>query len=620
MGYEDSGEFTFRERLKTSIHKNMTYYATVGAIGLFGIILIIIMRHDWVRGILGFSMACSNTFGLVTGAFLLGFGLSEIPRNVWRSADWTHRLQFLSHRVSKMATKLDHAHQEYCNAIFVVQATSNQMSKRDPLRPCMDMINNTLTQMLQDDPLFKPSGGKLGEHDMDYDSDNKTMATLRRQLRKAHEEYYRRKSDYMTCVVEALELEDTIRNYEQRDASGWKYLSSFRESRSGTLGSFLDSIEFIWRCLLRKQFMRVLAVILGCVSASILLAEATLLPSDVDLSLFSNLINAGKQEVLVQVAAFVPLMYMCICTYYSLIRIGMMLLYSLTPGQTSSVSLLMICSMVARYAPPISYNFLNLIHLGGNAKTTFEKRMGNIDDVVPFFGRTFNKIYPLIMVVYTLLVAVNFFEHLIDFFGSLKRFKCWTDQEGDMDGLDPSGVFILQKERSSMEQGRKVSEHAAPLARNFSCLGEDVESGNIPQGDGTVETEPERTAAQPKHGGDVAQSQRYSPAREQCSSPKPVEVQKGISSTSKSNEPPCVSAAADSPAETASRWASMKTGFQNLRATMGGSRKFLLLGLSPRAGTNESATESLDEIFRKLKRHSSNADANRLDDDDGLPF
>jgi len=28
-------------------------------------------------------------------------------------------------------------------------------------------------------------------------------------------------SDYMTCVVEALELEDTIRNYEQRYASGW---------------------------------------------------------------------------------------------------------------------------------------------------------------------------------------------------------------------------------------------------------------------------------------------------------------------------------------------------------------------------------------------------------------
>ena len=73
--------------------------------------------------------------------------------------------------------------------------------------------------------------------------------------------------------------------------------------------------------------------------------------------------------------------------------------------------------------------------------------MGNIGDVVPFFGITFNKIYPLIMVVYTLLVACNFFEHLMEFFGSLKRFKCWTDQE-DMDGLDPSGMFILQKGRN----------------------------------------------------------------------------------------------------------------------------------------------------------------------------
>lgn len=43
-------------------------------------------------------------------------------------------------------------------------------------------------------------------------------------------------------------------------------------------------------------------MILGCMSAAILLAEATILPSGVDLSLFSILINAvGKQEVLVQV-------------------------------------------------------------------------------------------------------------------------------------------------------------------------------------------------------------------------------------------------------------------------------------------------------------------------------
>jgi len=54
--------------------------------------------------------------------------------------------------------------------------------------------------------------------------------------------------------------------------------------------------------MLRKQLEKLLAVILGCMSAAILLAEATILPTGVDLSFFSILINAvGKQEMLGQV-------------------------------------------------------------------------------------------------------------------------------------------------------------------------------------------------------------------------------------------------------------------------------------------------------------------------------
>lgn len=46
---------------------------------------------------------------------------------------------------------------------------------------------------LSEDPSFKPQGGKLGESDMDYDTDEKSMATLRRQLKRAREGYYRYK-------------------------------------------------------------------------------------------------------------------------------------------------------------------------------------------------------------------------------------------------------------------------------------------------------------------------------------------------------------------------------------------------------------------------------------------
>lgn len=628
QGYEDAGDFTVKERLKTSIHMNLLFYSIVGAIGLIGLILLLIMHRAWDGGIVGFAMACSNTFGLVTGAFLLGFGLSEIPRNIWKNADWSHRQKVLSHRVAKMAVKLDNAHQEYSNAIVVAQATSNQMSKRDILRPYMDIIDNMLSQMLREDPSFKPSGGRLGENDMDYDTDDKSMATLRRQLRRAHEEYYRCKSEYMTCVMEALKLEDTIKNYERRDANGWKYVSSFRESRSGTLGSILDTIEFIWCCILRKQLQKAFAVILGCMSAAILLAEATLLPSGVDLSLFSILIKAvGKQEVLVQVAAFVPLMYMCICTYYSLFKIGMLMFYSLTPRQTSSVSLLMICSMVARYAPPISYNFLNLIRLGGNAKTTFEKRMGNIDDAVPFFGRGFNRIYPLIMVVYTLLVASNFFGRVIEFLGSWKRFKFQREEE-NIDGLDPSGMIILQKERSWLEQGCKVGEQVIPLARNFNGVNTDIESQNVPLVENTVEmkvgatsSRNDRRAGQLKYANNRETiASKYTSIREQNRqsgkamrkeiSPNSVSLLEERNSEQRSN-------AGVPPTGVSATWASMKIGFQNFKANMG-SKKFLPLRQDPGfvLNSNVSSPESLDDIFQRLKRRPANVPVDYLDDDD----
>lgn len=75
---------------------------------------------------------------------------------------------------------------------------------------------------------------------------------------------------------------------------------------------------------------------------------------------------------------------------------------------------------------------------------TYVQRMGNIDDAVPFFGKGFNNIYPLIMVIYTLLLASNFFDRLYNYFGNWKLLKFQSEGE-DVDGFDQSGVIILQK-------------------------------------------------------------------------------------------------------------------------------------------------------------------------------
>nr|XP_027074803.1 LMBR1 domain-containing protein 2 homolog A-like [Coffea arabica] len=639
QGFEDAGDFTVTERLKTSIHVNLVFYLIVGSIGLLGLILLVTMSKNWDRDLLGFAMACSNTFGLVTGAFLLGFGLSEIPKGIWRNADWTTRQKVLSHKIAKMAVKLDDAHKELSNAIVVAQATSKQMSKRDPLRRYMDVIDNMLVQMFREDPSFKPQGGRLGENDMDYDTDEKSMATLRCHLRGAREEYYRCKSEYMTFVLKALELEDTTKNYDQRSATGWKYVSSLRPERNGSFGSFLDTLEFIWRCILEKQFEKVLAVILGCMSAAILLAEATMLIGGVDLSLFSILIkSAGNQEVLVQVFAFVPLMYMCICTYYSLFKVGRLMFYSFTPSQTSSVSLLMICSMVARYAPPISYNFLNLISLHGDKKTIFETRMGTIDSAVPFFGKGFNNIYPLIMVIYTLLVASNFFNRVIAFFGSWKRLRLQTEED-DVDGFDPSGLLILQRERTWLEQGRKVGEHVIPLARNFNGMSTDLESGSHDMDRSTVEmkvttdvieddlkgssSKPLKEEARSKYGGSKeAISSKYASMREQSKQIPNQKLAENMASAKVSLLDAGSSKSGSSSgikSGLASRWASMKAGFQTFKANME-SKKFLPLRQVQETQilSRASSSESLDDIFQRLKRPSAEHGNHSDEDEAGM--
>ncbi|KAJ9552110.1 hypothetical protein OSB04_016155 [Centaurea solstitialis] len=581
QGYEDAGDFTVTERLKTSLHVNLVFYLLVGSVALIGLILLILLHHNWRGGIIGFAMACSNTYGLVTGAFLLGFGLSEIPKGIWINADYLNRQKVLSHKVARAALKLDDAHQNLSNAIVVAQATSKQMSNRDPLRPYMNIIDKKLTKLLNQDPSFKPQGGRLGENDMDYDSDEKSMATLRRQLKIAKGEYYRCKSEYMNFVMEALELEDTLKNYERRHDTGWKYISSIRPERTGKIGSCLDTIELVWRCILRKEVNKALAIILGCFSVAILLAEATILPRGVDFSFFSLIIKAVQTSgVLVHVVAFIPLMYMCVCTYYSLFKIGRLTFYSLTPSQTSSVSLLMICSQVARYAPPISYNFLNLIRLPRDARTVFEWRMGKIDDAVPFFGKNFNKIYPLIMVVYTIMIASNFFERIMSYFGNWKIFKLRSDVD-DLDGFDPSGLMILQKERSSIGNGHKVGELVIPLARYFSDGSVDIESGS--------------------NNMVGADSRQRLSIERKYKALKNSDINMSTSNASSLNTDTSPNMETGQPSKISSTWVSMKTNFQNFRTSVTAKRFMPLRHSQDSQATQESTAESLDEIFERLK-------------------
>ncbi|GJP29655.1 hypothetical protein CLOM_g19288 [Closterium sp. NIES-68] len=482
QGYEDAGDFTARERLRTSVRTNLMLIGIVGAVAVVGIIILLATKEMAWDNIVSLAIGASNAFALITGALLLGYGLVEIPRGLWCHADLAERHKWLSVRVARVAERLDQAHQELSTAIVIAQATSLQMPRHDPLRPMMEIID----AMACEDASFKASGGQMGENDMDYDADIKSMAALRRRLRNAQDNYSRCKTEYCTVVWQALQLEETLHNCYQGTR---RYTSYLREPRKGFFAPFLDVAEWWWRCAIRSHVVRAFALLLGLISLAILFAEATLLSQKwVDLSLFSVLVRgAALHGEAVQLIVFVPLVYLCVCTYFSLFKLGMFSFYYLVPGHTDSVSLLLNCSMVSRYAAPMCYNFLSLIHLrhynyvSGSVEplvTVFEKRMG----VLP---ESFDRIYPLCMVAWSLLIALNVHHRLFDSVSHLlshcrglysrtwRRLRFDEDGEGEEVGVDGrrvvvKGHMILQRERATIERGQPLGESVVPLARHFS--------------------------------------------------------------------------------------------------------------------------------------------------------
>lgn len=238
--------------------------------------------------------------------------------------------------------------------------------------------------------------------------------------------------------------------------------------------------------------------------------------------------------------------------------------------------------------------------------------MGNIDDAVPFFGNGFNKIYPLIMVIYTSLIASNFVNRVINYCGIWKIFKFNEDAE-DRDGFDSSGVIILQKERSLLQQGHKVGELVFPLARSFSIT-MDIESANrttvldeSATGLGTtniVEDQNESTESDMsrKFGGRNYAALKTN-LNEQVSSKDLTQERVSSSLTNDVNDSQNTSSAPSS--SLASKWETMMHGFHSLRSNIDSTRFLPLGNVQGTTHKSHSSIESLDEIFERLKHPRS---------------
>lgn len=163
-------------------------------------------------------------------------------------------------------------------------------------------------------------------------------------------------------------------------------------------------------------------------------------------------------QFLMQLVVAAPLAYVCVCTYFSLFKLGSLGPYHMVPHSTWSWSLLLNASLLSRFAAPLAFNYLHVIRMTGNQRggrsMAFVDLMGMED--VPLLGAGFNTWFPLVMVVYVGILTTGIFEQCFT-----KLFvppKLRFDSESADDEHSAQGQALLSDEHDALREGKDLGE------------------------------------------------------------------------------------------------------------------------------------------------------------------
>ncbi|PNW77818.1 hypothetical protein CHLRE_10g453100v5 [Chlamydomonas reinhardtii] len=456
--YADAGDFTVKNKSITSLKENAILYGSVAAVGVVGIAALLISKKMTVDGLMGLGIGLSNAFGLIASIILLGYGLVEIPRNMWK-ADPERQLKWCAHRAGKYAEKVMKATSELETVVTIIAANERQIRRHDPLRKYMDII----VEHLEKESPIKPSdlaaraaaAGRPGidiesiaAEDLEYNYDVSGLAALRRRMFFAISTYNGDRAQYEEVMAEAFELEDIVKCRQLNDYT----------PRVPTRSPIKKAVWY-YKCALRAHWHRVLAVVFAMLSVLIVWAEATIV-SPVDISPLSLLIKGtDNAEFGVQLLTLLPLAYICACTYAALFSITAFDYNKLIPRATIGSALMQNGTLMCRFAAPTCWNFYHMIRMTGShgktGTTVFEDKMGSMD-VPAFLRQHLNTYLPLILVVECGITLLNLWDRIMGICVSSK-YKFSNDDDVE-DAYTEKGRQLIAREREAVGKGFAVGQ------------------------------------------------------------------------------------------------------------------------------------------------------------------
>ena len=103
--YEAAGEFSIKEKLKRAAINNLIIYGVFAAVGLLGLGYLILRGKVDLQRLPPMLMTASNAFGMSLLVIFLSYGITAIPRSMWRFQNYDLELKKHQFNISSIARR-----------------------------------------------------------------------------------------------------------------------------------------------------------------------------------------------------------------------------------------------------------------------------------------------------------------------------------------------------------------------------------------------------------------------------------------------------------------------------------------------------------------------------------
>lgn len=458
QSFTQAGEFTFVGKLKSSLWDNAIFYSSYLFIAIILVIYISLqpgLHLDWQK-LKAIAAAASNTWGLFLLVFMMGYGLVEVPRILWRSSQRGYSLNQAYFKISKLFGERNDAEGNLEEVLVSVAEARRKLDTGDGehLTQFVDIIMAKVPGELMDRVKRREARTEAAE------VTEAGLAKLHKQVMVAMTAHFRTEAQWQHMVDTVLWLEDNHKNSSSSE-------KIFRRQSSTEPGPGLylsPHIEWQVRCVIVPHLLKMAAIMAGMMSVMLTWSEVTFSFSSPTLSLYAIFIQLAASHDdyrWIEVISFLTITYMASCTFFTVFRVRVLNYYYLASNhQSDSYTLLFSGALLSRITPPLCLNFLSLIHMdshvfpGYDIETSYTKIMGHMD-VVSIVQDGFNIYFPILLLVLTLATYFSLGSRLLSFLG----FQQFLEQEEMTGEFVEEGRELIKREkrrRERLEQSQRT--------------------------------------------------------------------------------------------------------------------------------------------------------------------